>query len=374
MPDDETLIKRFHYLIDRKSNYQSVMAKEFGVPSQKIQRRLYKHGLSRKLLYDPTRPFNAEMIRRYTKRKQSHKVIAKAMGLCGETIRKRLNRMGIPSRGVGFFNFNHITSPNRPDLTGSQLNQLIKETYEQCWSVKGVMIKLGLGDLETVRKRLQWMGYETNHRKGWSIRFKTIQNKIITLYKADHSIKYIAWKLKVSNTTVSNWLSTSSTRTKGSTKKAITLLELCEMNPSHEKAMQAKRIAYWYLKGFKIEDVAQIESVGATKISRFLRNLGINTKRMKNKKYAYSEHQNSLLRWVLSNKDRYISKINKLVRNTEKKIQKPNQRPKGVFGTFLSNLLLKASPTFRGEASCKKQNKNRSRQTQNSSIHCHANG
>ena len=348
LPDDETLIERFNYLIDRRSNYISIMAKEFNVPSHKMQSRLYELGLSRKVLYDKTRPFNADLIRRYTELKQSHSVIGEAVGLNGETVRKRLIRMGIKSRDIGFMNYDYIKCPNRPDLTGIQLNQLIKETYEKCFSVKGVMKKLGLGDLETVRNRLQWMGYETNHRKGWSLKYKKIETQIIKFYKANHSIKYIAWKLNISNTTVSNWLERSGTRKKGESKKSVTLLELCEMNPGHLKVMQAKRMAYWYLKGFKMEDIASIESASPNKVSRLLRSLNMDTNRMKNKKYVYSGNQKQLLNWVLLNKDQYVQKINKIITSIDEKFQKSsNAKFKGrkrKFEIFLYNLINSASP------------------------------
>ncbi|MCK4522464.1 MAG: hypothetical protein KAU20_07865 [Nanoarchaeota archaeon] len=319
--DLERLKTRYLHLVFRNGKCIPILAREFHASISTIKKTLCDMGLNGKeILYDHEQPFNQRMIKMYET--MSTKIVGQRLGLCAETVRKRLIGMGIERHSVGFYNYDYIKSSNRPDLQGWELNQLIKEEYEKTLSVKQVMINLGLGDLETVRKRLRLMGYETNHRKRYSLKFKGRNNQIMELYSYDHSLKYIAWKLNITSVTVANWLEKSGIRKKGSSNKFVTLLERAEMQPENPNILQAKRIFYWYRKGYKMEDVARIEGIFCNKVSNILRRLDLNTSIRQRQRYEYNEHMKAMLEYVISNRNKYQEKINRLIHKLELRQQK----------------------------------------------------
>lgn len=318
--DVEEVKKRCLHLIFTHRKYASILAKEFNVGILTIQRMLCKQDMHRsEILYDPNQPFNQRLIKMY--QTMSLKVVGKKLGLNVETLRKRLIRMGIERHSMSFKNYDYIKASNRPDLQGWVLNQLIKKEYEKTRSVKQTMINIGLGDLGTVRNRLRSMGYNTNHRQGFKIKFETRKDKIMQEYSYGHSLKYIAWKLKISSATVANWLEQLRIRKKGGSSKQITLLELAEMQPDHPKILQAKRTFYWYMKGYKMEDVAMMEGIYLNKVSCILKKLNLNAaiRRRQGKRYVYSDHMITMREYVTSNSKEYHRKIDLQICRLEQK-------------------------------------------------------
>jgi hypothetical protein len=111
-----------------------------------------------------------------------------------------------------------------------------------------------------------------------------------------------------------------------------------QTNPPDFK--QAKRIYYWYWKGFRPEDVALIERVEVKTVNDTLYSLGVEKGYRRPERRRYSTHMKNILEWVISHQPLYKDKINVMIKEIESKIKIKGRIPKGKFPEFLASFIV----------------------------------